>query len=389
MSPPCPRCLSTLLLRGIPPRRVRALFPPPLRSPTTQHSRLLRPAPTRLAHSSNSDRPISSLFPALESDPEVEPSPNEPSAASTNTPGFDPGSIVIEGEGNVLEMPNTPRLEWNAHFLVSFTCPPADLFPPLEILNHLVDTKTVSISPDAQLEIARLARDSFWVSGPSLADLEERVLQVAANNIQDISTIGALLARHSPAGHPFAFRVLSIAAKHGDMNAEFTRAELLSKGFPGTTSDPVQALATLQSLADRNHGLAQYTLGMREFATDQAKGLDLVQRASVNGFPMAFTQLGYMHQKGVGVEVNHAKAYEYYERGHEGGVVEATFSLAAMCAEGTGTASGKPDPARAFELYMDAAHRGSGLRARLCRFDGEGGLCGRLSASPRPSASCN
>ncbi|TPX72840.1 hypothetical protein SpCBS45565_g00198 [Spizellomyces sp. 'palustris'] len=237
---------------------------------------------------------------------------------------------------------------------------PEEVLPPWPILHKLYEDKRVSIPAHQQVALVSAIIDFCRNNAAgSTAALERNLMEIANRDVRNLTMVGTMLARHSPDGLPLARKVLEIASRGGDMDAEYQYAQVLSKDMPGFKKDVKQALQIMRSLASRNHGLSQYILGLRHISTgsDVSSGIKLLESAARSGITQANSQLG-LYSPWKTLLLNVPKAMKYLQHAHEKGMVEATFLLGTHYASGEGSPDGRPDAKKALELFLQAANKG-------------------------------
>ena len=85
---------------------------------------------------------------------------------------------------------------------------------------------------------------------------------------------------------------------------------------------------------------------------DYAKAKDLLESASARGVPRALSNLGYMHENGLGCSRDPQRAIELYKRSARGGEYDPCLWLARIYARGI---AGDPDVEVAAEWYRRVA----------------------------------
>jgi TPR repeat protein len=101
---------------------------------------------------------------------------------------------------------------------------------------------------------------------------------------------------------------------------------------------------------------ADFETAHREFkAGNYDDALSQLKILAENGDAKAQNNLGYMYLKGIGVEINHRKAFNWYRKAAMQDVAEAQHSLGYIYTEGLGT---EAVPALALKWYRLAAEQG-------------------------------
>ena len=114
----------------------------------------------------------------------------------------------------------------------------------------------------------------------------------------------------------------------------------------------------MEQKADRGSVPAQVTLGIAhlygyqfddaQVEPDYAKARTFLEAASAQGAPRALSNLGYMHENGLGCSKDLPRAIELYERSVRGGEYFPCLWLARIYAHGK---VGDVDPQRAAHWY--------------------------------------
>jgi TPR repeat protein len=80
-----------------------------------------------------------------------------------------------------------------------------------------------------------------------------------------------------------------------------------------------------------------------------------MDKAAAKNYPLAYADLGYFHQHGIGTKKDLAAAFRCYEAGAEAGISKAQVGLAEAYEKGIGT---KKDRKLALAWYQKAASQG-------------------------------
>ncbi len=159
-----------------------------------------------------------------------------------------------------------------------------------------------------------------------------------------------------------ALEVLIPAAEAGDANAQNIVGDAFDTGS-GVDLDHLIARDWWAKSADQGFSKALYNLGKmlaegREGLTPEyAEAEQRLTAAAEMANGDAFNELGIMQALGRGGPIDHAKALEFYMKGHELGSRASTSNLGAVYAQGQGV---EVDYAKAFEFSLIAAERGDG-----------------------------
>ena len=129
-----------------------------------------------------------------------------------------------------------------------------------------------------------------------------------------------------------AFALSTIKRRVSDMPTSDLARELNSNARVSEAD-----LALVRDLAEKGHPKAQAMLGSyymnaRNFRT----ALKWFNEAASQGNADAYNQLGFMYDNGLGVPLNHNKAFEFYIKAAEYGVPSAQNNIGMMYQEGKG-----------------------------------------------------
>jgi len=207
----------------------------------------------------------------------------------------------------------------------------------------------------------------------------------------------ALLAAGSPARAqspaaadvPAALRPAVSAYRAGDLAAAEAALKPLAPGNPEAEAwlgailldrgQGREGLRAIQRAADAGaiegyHRLALvYALGLAGQARNEAKAVELFEKAATAGNPRAQVNLGILYLRGQGVPRDLVSARAWLEKAAAGGDPQAMYTLGRALDEGTDMVPA--DPVRAADLYRRAAEKGhalAGLRYGLALSEGFG-----------------
>lgn len=207
----------------------------------------------------------------------------------------------------------------------------------------------------------------------------------------------ALLAAGSPARAqspaaadvPAALRPAVSAYRAGDLAAAEAALKPLAPGNPEAEAwlgailldrgQGREGLRAIQRAADAGaiegyHRLALvYALGLAGQARNEAKAVELFEKAATAGNPRAQINLGILYLRGQGVPRDLVSARAWLEKAAAGGDPQAMYTLGRALDEGTDLVPA--DPVRAADLYRRAAEKGhalAGLRYGLALSEGFG-----------------
>ena len=94
---------------------------------------------------------------------------------------------------------------------------------------------------------------------------------------------------------------------------------------------------------------------------DHAKAMELYNKAAKQGYAQAQCNLGCMYDNGLGVEVDYAKAMELFQKAAEQGYVGAQYNLGLMYEKGQGV---KQDYLEAHKWFNIAGMNGNEIGRR-------------------------
>lgn len=99
-----------------------------------------------------------------------------------------------------------------------------------------------------------------------------------------------------------------------------------------------------------------YHHGINGIDVDYAKARDYYQRAAEKGFVSALSQLGWLYDNGLGVDVDYAKALDYYQQAAEKGDPVGLYNLGWLYEYGKGV---EKDSEKAKDYYKKSARAGN------------------------------
>ena len=202
---------------------------------------------------------------------------------------------------------------------------------------------------ESQIENATAACD-YLAASP--ADPDRQSDGVALDRIDGEAAIGACKA----------------ALQEEPTNARF--AYQLARAYESEKRSP-DALEWYRTAAQMNYAIAKHDLAMLmlilgESAADHWKAIEWMKSAALQGLPLAQRNLGSIHFRGTKfLKPYPAEAREWLQSAVDSGREDAEFELATMYDRGLG---GDVDGARAAALYEQAASRGNRIaQVRLAR----------------------
>lgn len=141
-----------------------------------------------------------------------------------------------------------------------------------------------------------------------------------------------------PTDKPGAIEWLKKAVAAGDPEAKLRLAGMMFQGAD-MPKDTTGALALMKDAADAGFPPAQFEYGRAILAgaagavMSPAQGAALVQKAAEANFPAALAIMGELHERGVGVSKDDAKALQFYERAQKLGVQQAAPAVQRLRAQ--------------------------------------------------------
>ncbi|KAJ3181867.1 hypothetical protein HDU85_003382 [Gaertneriomyces sp. JEL0708] len=223
-----------------------------------------------------------------------------------------------------------------------------DLLPSYAVLRKLYDENRIQLAPKELVEFVGVVRKIVTTQPLDKIKLENTVMKLASGKVGDVTSIGVMLVRHSKAGAPLGIRLLEVATKKGDMDAEHQYAQLLCQDIAGPEKNVKKALNHMRRLAEKNHARSQYIMGLRYIftASDIKGGLAFLESAAAAGIAEAACQLGHsgaQHNLGVlyldgdraaGIPRDIHRAIEYWKMAAAQGTEHSKLNLAQIYAAG-------------------------------------------------------
>ncbi|OUD15417.1 tetratricopeptide repeat protein [Thioflexithrix psekupsensis] len=148
------------------------------------------------------------------------------------------------------------------------------------------------------------------------------------------------------------------AAAQGLSEAQFMAGTLYDQGIGGVVQDFLQAADWYRQAAEQGDSRAAYRLGWFYIEGREAIAANLVEaarlllQAAQQNHAAAQFDLAGLYYDGFGVEVDQAKAYEWYRRAGDQGYARAWKSLGDLSERGEGTPK---DDQTAYQWYWLAA----------------------------------
>jgi TPR repeat protein len=164
----------------------------------------------------------------------------------------------------------------------------------------------------------------------------------------------------------------SMAASNADAEA-WLGAVLLDRGLARDGLRHVQRAADAGSSEGAHRLAIVYAQGLAGTPRDEARALQLFERAAAAGHTRAQINLGILYLRGLGVQRDVVNARAWLEKAAASGDPQALYTLGRAMDEGSEQVA--PDPVRAADLYRRAAEKGhvrAGLRYGLALSEGVG-----------------
>jgi TPR repeat protein len=140
----------------------------------------------------------------------------------------------------------------------------------------------------------------------------------------------ASTAAQQPPSPPDDIKALTAAAELGDPQAHYDLALAYDLGSAVRRSTR-NAERWYRRSADSGHADAQNAVGsIYQERRQYREAVTWYEKAAAQGHPRAISNLGYMHDLGLGVPQNHAQAFQLYSDSADRGWAEAMWNLANM-----------------------------------------------------------
>jgi TPR repeat protein len=164
----------------------------------------------------------------------------------------------------------------------------------------------------------------------------------------------------------------SMAASDADAEA-WLGAVLLDRGLARDGLRHIQRAADAGSSEGAHRLALVYAQGLAGTPRNEARALDLFQKAAAAGHTRAQINLGILYMRGLGVPRDLVNARAWLEKAAASGDPQALYTLGRAMDESSEQIA--PDPVRAADLYRRAAEKGhvlAGLRYGLALSEGVG-----------------
>jgi TPR repeat protein len=164
----------------------------------------------------------------------------------------------------------------------------------------------------------------------------------------------------------------SMAASNADAEA-WLGAVLIDRGANRDGLRHIQRAADAGSSEGAHRLALVYAQGLAGTPRDEARALQLFEKAATAGHTRAQINLGILYMRGLGVPRDLVNARAWLEKAAASGDPQALYTLGRAMDEGAEQIA--PDPVRAADLYRRAAEKGhvlAGLRYGLALSEGVG-----------------
>nr|CAG8494272.1 11964_t:CDS:2 [Entrophospora candida] len=188
-----------------------------------------------------------------------------------------------------------------------------DVMPTDDELKLASQHKSINLPITVQQEIIKTVLKTIIIADQKLREEKRnQILKLAGNNIKDITSLANL-----------------IISNNKYLDAEYSYASLIYNGYGGLPQNPFDAMEIYKKLAKMAHPASQYALATiyADQLNDYKTAIELYNLAGNNGLAKAWTNLGLLYQKGLGVEKDNNKAIEYFTKGADADERSSHFML--------------------------------------------------------------
>jgi len=134
-----------------------------------------------------------------------------------------------------------------------------------------------------------------------------------------------------------ALKYYERGARDGEWRSTLDLGELYEHGR-GVKQDLKRAISLYEKFAERS-AWARFKLGVLYMDIDPARAHAWLKRSAADGNARAHNNLGWMHEKDLGIKADQAAAREHYLSGHRRGSPEAKGNLERIFADAVGSPS--------------------------------------------------
>jgi TPR repeat protein len=148
---------------------------------------------------------------------------------------------------------------------------------------------------------------------------------------------------------------LKRSAKQGEADAQYLLGIYHANGSNGLKKDPAEAKKWYSLAADSGKKEAECQLGIILYnEKNYGEAKQWLEKSAKQGHFLAYTYIGFLHLRGLGVDKNEAKGIEWIRKAAEKKDPNALMVLGMLSAKGEGMAK---DDTAAFKFYLAAAER--------------------------------
>lgn len=245
-----------------------------------------------------------------------------------------------------------------------------------KIAAHYPDEK----KPLDQLEMVAASLRTRKVPPGEVASLRRPLEAAAELNVRSAQmALGEMLRVSDPAD---ALKWFIAAADQDQTEAMVYAGQMQASGQGVSAPDFVSAAKWFTKAAEGQDADGMYFLAECYLSPDSSKGVLrnpqqafvlLTTAATLKNHTRAMNLLGDIYKKGIPdvVDVDYAKAFEFFSKASEGGLLDAQGNLGVLYINGQGV---EKDPARAAALFKDGAERKNPLCMYFYAMCLEGGI---------------
>lgn len=181
--------------------------------------------------------------------------------------------------------------------------------------------------------------------------------------------IAAGLAQLEQAAEAGETRALLLYHTLVDVISDAPQAELTSRIRAAT--DDITTLPE-NALGHRAYDFALASVAAENGSADADRAIALLEAAATSGFPRALLQLGYVYQRGQGVDPDANRAVRYFQQAGEAGVPAALIQLGIAYRNGEGVDVDGPRAIDYFERAVAAGSTAALVQLGITYRDGRG-----------------
>ncbi len=234
--------------------------------------------------------------------------------------------------------------------------------------------------PLDQLEMVSASLRARKIPPGEVASLRRRLEAAAELNVRSAQmALGEMLRVSDPAD---SLKWFIAAANQGQTEAMVYAGQMQASGQGVSAQDFVSAAEWFTKAANAQDPDGMYFLAECYLSSDSSKGVLrnpqrafelLTTAATLKNHTRAMNLLGDIYKKGIPdvVDVDYAKAFEFFSKASEGGLLDAQGNLGVLYINGQGV---QKDPAKAAALFKDGAERKNPLCMYFYAMCLEGGI---------------